>query len=58
LNDSSSKASLANYSTGRRFLAYSLEILFPEGGEDTVEAKKLYIDDKEVGSDFDRFSAR
>jgi len=39
-------------------LAYSLEILFPEGGEDTVEAKKLYIDDKEVGSDFDRFSAR
>jgi len=44
----------AEFSTGRRFMAYVLEIIFPEGGESTAEAKKLYIDDKEVEPDFDR----
>jgi len=43
----------AEFSTGRKFMAYSLEIFFPGGGEDTAEAKKLYIDDREVEPDFD-----
>jgi len=48
------KPQWAEAQTGRKFTGFFLEIFFPEGGEDTAQAKKLYIDDRGVEPDFDR----
>jgi hypothetical protein len=39
--------------TGRQFKGFSVEIIFSNGAVGPIDAKNLYIDDKEVESDFD-----
>jgi hypothetical protein len=42
------------FSTGRKFKGFFVEIIFSSGAVDTAEAEKLYIDDKEIEPNFDR----
>jgi hypothetical protein len=48
------KTHWAEFSTGRRFMSFIVEIIFSSGGVDTAEAKELYIDDRKVEPSFDR----
>ena len=48
------KTQWSEFSTGRKFKSFLVEIVFPSGGVDTAEPKELYIDDKKVDPDFDR----
>jgi hypothetical protein len=44
----------AEFSTGRHFKSFLVEIVFPSGAVDTADAKELYIDDRKVEPSFDR----
>jgi hypothetical protein len=39
--------------TGREFKGFFVEVIFSIGAVDTIDAKNLYIDDKEVEPDLD-----
>ncbi|MEM0060994.1 MULTISPECIES: hypothetical protein [Thermoprotei] len=47
------KTQWSEFSTGRKFDKFLVEIIFCSGAVDTAEPKELYIDDKKVEPDFD-----
>jgi hypothetical protein len=47
------KTQWSDFSTGRKFKGFLVEIIFVSGAVDTAEPRELYIDDKKVEPDFD-----